>query len=109
MAKWFYIIDGQEAGPIEPAVLKHIANPGRLKPQDKVRREDMAEWRQAREVKGLFSGAASANSSSPQAPTMTAAPPATERFASSTSDGNGTGASATPNSDSATADGRDKK
>jgi RsiW-degrading membrane proteinase PrsW (M82 family) len=103
MAKWFYVVDGQEAGPIEPVDLKRLATSGRLKPQDKLRRDGMSEWHRASEVKGLFSGGPSATSSSAHAATLTAAPPATDGFASSTTDGTGTGASATPKSDSASA------
>lgn len=54
MAKWYYLADGQQQGPVEPAALKHLATTGKLKPTDKVRREDMAEWYQAKQIKGLF-------------------------------------------------------
>jgi hypothetical protein len=54
MAKWFYAIEDQPAGPIDPAALKQLATTGRLKPTDKVRREDMADWYEATQVKGLF-------------------------------------------------------
>jgi hypothetical protein len=57
MAKWFYLTGGQPTGPIEPAALKQLATTGRLKPTDKVRREDMAEWYEAKQVKGLFPSA----------------------------------------------------
>ena len=54
MAKWYYIVDGQETGPMEPAELKRLADSGHLKPHDKLRREDMTKWHQASDVKGLF-------------------------------------------------------
>ena len=54
MAKWYYLVDGKEAGPVEPADLKHLADAGRLKPHDRIRRNDMAELYQAKQVKGLF-------------------------------------------------------
>jgi hypothetical protein len=54
MAKWFYAIDGRPAGPVDSAALKQFATTGRLKPTDKVRREDLAEWYEAKQVKGLF-------------------------------------------------------
>jgi hypothetical protein len=54
MAKWFYLIDGQSAGPIESAALKQLADSGHLKPEDKVRREDLTTWHGAESVKGLF-------------------------------------------------------
>ncbi len=102
MAKWFYVVDGQEAGPIESAELKRLATSGRLKPQDKLRREDMSEWHRASQVKGLFNSVVSATSSSPHEATMTAAPPASDGPASSTANGNGTTRNATPNFGDAT-------
>lgn len=32
MAKWYFLIDGEEFGPVESAVLRRIAESGRLKP-----------------------------------------------------------------------------
>jgi hypothetical protein len=49
MAKWFYLTDGQPACPIEPAALKQLATTSRLKPTDKVRREDLADWYNAQQ------------------------------------------------------------
>jgi hypothetical protein len=54
MAKWYYLVDGQEVGPVEPAELKRLAASGRLKPHDKVRREDMSKVFKAKNVTGLF-------------------------------------------------------
>jgi hypothetical protein len=69
MAKWFYFVDGQQAGPVESAVLKQLAMSGGLKPTDKVRREDLAGCYEAKQVKGLFSNdqprSVPASSSSP--------------------------------------------
>jgi len=56
MAKWYYLVDGQEVGPIDPADLKRLADADRIKPHDKIRRDGMAEWYQAKQVKGLFPG-----------------------------------------------------
>lgn len=64
MANWFYLRDGQSSGPIGSAALKQLATSGSLKPSDKVRREDMAEWYEAKQVKGLFAAGQSAESSS---------------------------------------------
>jgi hypothetical protein len=64
MAKWFCLIDGQLSGPLEPADLKRLAASGQLKPTDKVRRVDIAEWFQANQVKGLFSASLSEDGSS---------------------------------------------
>ena len=54
MSKWFYLTAGQQHGPVEPAALKHLATSGRLKPTDKVCREDIAECYEAMHVKRLF-------------------------------------------------------
>jgi hypothetical protein len=77
MAKWFYLIDGQPAGPIESAALKQLATTGRLKPTDKVRRVDLQEWYEAKQVFGLFSTVQSQSATSttsattaPRRPTM---------------------------------------
>jgi hypothetical protein len=75
MAKWFYTTDGQPAGPIDSAALKQLATTGRLKPTDKVRREDLQEWYEAKQVKGLFIGAKSQPSVSPTTQAASSAPP----------------------------------
>ncbi len=54
MSKWFYIADGIEIGPVAPPELKGLANSGRIKPSDKVRRESMTTWVEAKNVVGLF-------------------------------------------------------
>lgn len=79
MAKWYFQIDGEQFGPVEPAVLKRIATSGRLKPQDKVRREDSKEWHLAKQVQGLFNIGQNQPPLSPATPatvTMPAAPTA---------------------------------
>jgi hypothetical protein len=55
MSKWYFKIDGEEFGPVEPDVLRSIAASGRLKPEHKVRRDDSKEWHQAVQLKGLYS------------------------------------------------------
>jgi GYF domain 2 len=70
MAKWFYLTDGQPAGPVDSAALKQLATSGRLKPNDKVRREDMQEWYEAKQVKGLFSLAQSHSNPPATAPSV---------------------------------------
>jgi hypothetical protein len=55
MSKWYYLVDGQAAGPIDSASLKSLADSGLLQPQDKVRRADLAKWYMAIQVQGLFS------------------------------------------------------
>jgi Zn-dependent protease with chaperone function len=76
MAKWYYLVDGKQSGPIESAVLKQLATSGRLKPTDKVRREDMADWHRASEVKGLFAPSQFQTPSSSAASTVTEPPAA---------------------------------
>ncbi len=68
VAKWFCLIDGQQTGPVEAAALKQLASSGRLKPSDKVRREDMGQWHQASAVNGLFVASQSASAGSSAAP-----------------------------------------
>jgi hypothetical protein len=79
MAKWFYLADGQPAGPIDSATLKQLATTGRLKPTDKVRREDMVEWYEAKQVKGLFAPEQSQPMASPKTGAPTAAEPQSTR------------------------------
>jgi protease PrsW len=67
MAKWYYLVEGQEVGPIEPAELKRLADCGRLKAHDQLRREDMTNWHQANEVKGLFTNHPRYSGASPSA------------------------------------------
>jgi GYF domain 2 len=72
MAKWFYLTAGQQSGPVEPAELKRLATTGHFQPTDKVRREDLAEWYEAKQVKGLFPAIQSQASYSFTAATRTA-------------------------------------
>jgi WD40 repeat protein len=54
MAKWFCVIAGKQIGPIESAELKQLADSGTLDLHDKVRRDDMVQWLNAKQVAGLF-------------------------------------------------------
>jgi hypothetical protein len=54
MRKWYYLVGDREVGPIEAAQLKQLADAGRLASLDKVRRDDMFEWYQAKQIRGLF-------------------------------------------------------
>lgn len=72
MAKWFYILDGQEAGPIESVALKQLADSGRITPDTKVRRDDLAKWNLAKQIKGLFPAVRSTGQ--PQMPARTDTP-----------------------------------
>lgn len=52
--EWHYAIDGERAGPVEPAELRALAAAGRLGPDDLVWKPGLAEWVAARSVRGLF-------------------------------------------------------
>ena len=51
---WFYMVDGEEVGPISPAELKSLAQSGKVTRTDRVRRGDMTEWKIAGSIKGLI-------------------------------------------------------
>jgi len=51
---WYYAQNGEKQGPISSSELKRLASEGRLSPDDLVWREDMAEWRAAGSIKGMF-------------------------------------------------------
>lgn len=54
--KWYYMIDGEQRGPVEESELFNLAGTGRLKPTDLVWNETMGEkWAEASTVPGLFS------------------------------------------------------
>ncbi len=54
MAKWYVQRGEKEFGPFEDKQLKQLAENGKLKPIDVVRREDRQTGRPASEIKGLF-------------------------------------------------------
>ncbi len=51
---WHYQAGGAEHGPVSPALLKRLADLGKLLPEDRVRRQGESRWVAARSVKGLF-------------------------------------------------------
>lgn len=53
-SQWYISRGGQRVGPLDAAQLKQMAGNGQLQPTDHVWREGMAEWAQAKQVKGLF-------------------------------------------------------
>lgn len=55
--EWFYLVRGQEHGPITSSELRDLAASGRLSPSDSIRRTDMAAPVPASRVKGLFPSA----------------------------------------------------
>jgi TM2 domain-containing membrane protein YozV len=58
--EWYYAVDGDRQGPVAAADLKKMADAGKLKPEDLVWKDGMADWAPARSIKGLFSAAAAA-------------------------------------------------
>lgn len=56
-AIWHYRKDGKQYGPVEPNVLKHLANTGQLLPTDFVWKPNLKEWVAASSIKGLFAAA----------------------------------------------------
>lgn len=55
MAKWYIKRNGNEAGPFETAQLKQLAEKGKVKSDDLIRRDDQEAWHRAESVKGLLS------------------------------------------------------
>ena len=59
--EWYYSVDGDRQGPVSAADLKKLAEAGSLKATDLVWKDGMADWAQAKTVKGLFGGGSAAN------------------------------------------------
>ena len=58
---WYYARNDQQFGPVSAAELKQLADTGRLSPDDLLWREGMDSWATAINLRGLFSGDATAN------------------------------------------------
>jgi hypothetical protein len=52
-ADWYCLIDGTVVGPIDGNELKRMAESGRLRPGDSVRKTESGRWASAIQVKGL--------------------------------------------------------
>lgn len=52
--QWYHARGTEQFGPVSAGELKQLAQSGRLKPDDLVWREGMADWAPARTVRGLF-------------------------------------------------------
>lgn len=52
--EWYYLLDGEQRGPVSAAELKHLAAEGKLRPDDKVRKGGMDRWVAASQINGLF-------------------------------------------------------
>jgi hypothetical protein len=72
---WYYAIEDEEKGPVTAAQLKALAASAQLNPDDLVWREGLEDWKPARDVSGLFTGAAAKTTTRPAEPTP---PPAAE-------------------------------
>ncbi len=55
--EWYYSVDGDRQGPVGSSDLRKLAEAGTLKPGDLVWKDGMADWAQAKSIKGLFGGA----------------------------------------------------
>ncbi|HET6246624.1 MAG TPA: DUF4339 domain-containing protein [Tepidisphaeraceae bacterium] len=53
-SSWHYLKDGVEHGPVSGSALKGLAAGGQLCADDKVWRDGLPQWVEAREVRGLF-------------------------------------------------------
>jgi uncharacterized RDD family membrane protein YckC len=61
---WYYVDQGQQAGPVDDAQLEELRQSGRIQPETLVWREGMANWTAYREAKGE-SGQANAPAAPP--------------------------------------------
>lgn len=53
--EWYYLIDGEQIGPVPAADLKELADSGVLQPSDLVWKDGMPDWKPAAQVPGLLS------------------------------------------------------
>lgn len=54
--EWYYSVDGGRQGPVSPGELKKLAEAGKVRESDLVWKDGMADWVQAKSIKGLFGG-----------------------------------------------------
>ena len=73
MSEWFYVQNGQQAGPVETGRLAHLLASGQVKRDDLVWRDGMVNWVELRTVPELTPPAAAPTNAPPA--TFTAAPP----------------------------------
>src|SRR5699024_4898763 len=57
--EWYYLSNNEKIGPVSAAHLKKLATTGEIKPSDLVWKEGLADWVEAKRLKGLFSVARS--------------------------------------------------
>jgi hypothetical protein len=58
---WYYSKQGQRVGPVSEEQLRQLASSGQVQPTDLVWKKGLAQWTEARKVKGLFPTAPAAN------------------------------------------------
>jgi hypothetical protein len=51
---WYYAQNGQQAGPVSASQLQQLARSGQIQATDLVWKEGLAQWVQAKAIKGLF-------------------------------------------------------
>jgi hypothetical protein len=76
---WYYENGGKRHGPVAPAALKQLADAGQIRPETLIWRQGMPQWAQAKAVKGLFNGNATAAAPA-AAPSPAPAPRTTPRW-----------------------------
>jgi len=65
--QWYYILDGQQSGPVDEDEIRRLMAEGRLQSSSLVWNETMgSEWRSVADVPGLAEGAAPADVPAPQ-------------------------------------------
>ena len=77
---WYYVVNGNQVGPVSLDELKAVAGIGKLAPTDLVWQEGTADWVEARTVAGLFGAVPPLPRSAASAPQPTyglSPPPAT--------------------------------
>ncbi len=53
-AEWYYSAGGEKHGPVSAAELRHLATNGQLQSDHLVWKDGLAQWVEARKIKGLF-------------------------------------------------------
>jgi hypothetical protein len=73
--QWYYSSKGQKHGPVAPEKLKALAASGQIQQADLVWKEGMAQWSEARNIKGLFEAPTKTSQSPPPIPAAASGPP----------------------------------
>jgi hypothetical protein len=55
-AEWYFESDDEAQGPITKVAFRKLASKGIVTPESRVRRGEGGKWREAKRLKGLFSG-----------------------------------------------------